>query len=298
MTSFHLLHSVLNRRDEYMKTAVLDAGGGLRGIYGAGVLDYCVDHGIRFDFGIGVSAGAANLSSYIASQSGRNYNYYVEYSQRPEYMSLRNFRTRGSYIDMDYIYGTLSNAGGEYPLDYDALMKTDQQLYVVATNALTGRPVYFSKEDMGQDHYEIISASCSIPVVNKPYYVKGIPFYDGALTDPIPVNKALELGADRIVLILTKPESEIRNARKDTWLAGHMRHYRKAAGELKTRSDKYNRGVAQVQQLVREGRALIIAPDDTCGVSTLSRDPEDIKALYAKGYKDAEKILEFMQQEA
>lgn len=279
-----------------MKTAVLDAGGGLRGVYGAGVLDYCLDHGIRFDLGIGVSAGSANISSYIAGQSGRNYNYYVEYSMRPEYMSLHNFMESGSYINMDYIYGTLSNSDGEYPLDFEAMRKSDQQLYVVATNAITGKPVYFTKEDMTQDHYDIISASCSIPVVNKPYYVKGLPFFDGALSDPIPVNKALSLGADKIVLILTKPESEIRNGRKDTALAKTMKKYKKAATELKTRSAKYNRGVAQVQQLAKEGKALIVAPDDTCGVSTLSRDPEDLKALYEKGYADGAKIAEFLEE--
>lgn len=279
-----------------MKTAVLDAGGGLRGVYGAGVLDYCLDHGIRFDLGIGVSAGSANISSYIAGQSGRNYNYYVEYSMRPEYMSLHNFMESGSYINMDYIYGTLSNSDGEYPLDFEAMRKSDQQLYVVATNAITGKPVYFSKEDMTQDHYDIISASCSIPVVNKPYYVKGLPFFDGALSDPIPVNKALSLGVDKIVLILTKPESEIRNGRKDTALAKTMKKYKKAATELKTRSAKYNRGVAQVQQLAKEGKALIVAPDDTCGVSTLSRDPEDLKALYEKGYVDGAKIAEFLEE--
>ena len=49
-----------------MKTGVVDVGGGLRGIYAAGVLDYCMEHGIRFDLGIRVSAGSANLASYAA----------------------------------------------------------------------------------------------------------------------------------------------------------------------------------------------------------------------------------------
>lgn len=51
-----------------MKIGIVDVGGGLRGIYAAGVLDYCMDQGIRFDVGIGVSAGSANLASYTAGQ--------------------------------------------------------------------------------------------------------------------------------------------------------------------------------------------------------------------------------------
>ena len=57
-----------------MKTGIVDVGGGLRGIYAVGVLDYCMDQGIAFDLGIGVSAGSANLASYAAGQRGRNYN--------------------------------------------------------------------------------------------------------------------------------------------------------------------------------------------------------------------------------
>ena len=104
-----------------MKTGIVDVGGGLRGIYAAGVLDYCMDHGISFDLGIGVSAGSANLSSYCANQRGRNYRFYTDYAFRKEYMSWDNFLSQRSYVDLDYVYGTLSCAGGENPLDYAAL---------------------------------------------------------------------------------------------------------------------------------------------------------------------------------
>ena len=96
-----------------MKIGVVDGGGGLRGIYAAGVLDYCMDQGIRFDMGIGVSAGSANLISYAAGQRSRNYQFYIEYAFRKQYMSLNNFITKKTYVDMDYVYGTLSCSDGE-----------------------------------------------------------------------------------------------------------------------------------------------------------------------------------------
>ena len=86
-----------------MKTGIVDVGGGLRGIYAAGVLDYCMDKGIRFDLGIGVSAGSANLISYAAGQRGRNYRFYTDYSQRREYMGVGDFLKSGPYINMDYM---------------------------------------------------------------------------------------------------------------------------------------------------------------------------------------------------
>ena len=70
------------KQEVTMKTGVVDVGGGLRGIYAAGILDFCMDHGIRFDLGIGVSAGSANLASYAAGQIRRNYKFYTEYAFR------------------------------------------------------------------------------------------------------------------------------------------------------------------------------------------------------------------------
>ena len=57
-----------------MKTCVIDCGGGLRDIYGAGVFDYCIDNDITFDMCIGISAGSANIASFTSGQRGRNYN--------------------------------------------------------------------------------------------------------------------------------------------------------------------------------------------------------------------------------
>ena len=100
-----------------MKTGIIDVGGGLRGIYGAGVLDRCMEEGVRFDCCIGVSAGSANMSSYVAGQHGRNKPFYQDYSFRKEYMSVGNLVRKHSYLDLEYVYGALSNRGGENPLD-------------------------------------------------------------------------------------------------------------------------------------------------------------------------------------
>ncbi len=281
-----------------MKIGVVDVGGGLRGIYAAGVLDYCMDQGIRFDLGIGVSAGSANLVSYMAGQRGRNYQFYIEYAFRKRYMSLGNFITKRSYVDMDYVYGTLSNSGGENPLDYPALRDNSMEFYVVAADALTGEPKYFDKGDVRQDDYSIMKASSSIPFVCKPYVVQGRAYYDGALGDPVPVEKAFQLGCDRVIVILTKPEHVLRNSKKDEKLAAGIRkRYPAAAEKLCKRAQRYNESVALAQEYARQGKVLIIAPNDTCGVDTLKKDKESLQRLYDKGYLDGKKITEYLSTE-
>lgn len=278
-----------------LKTGIVDVGGGLRGIYAVGVLDYCMDQGIHFDLGIGVSAGSANLASFAAGQRGRNYQFYTEYAFRKQYMSFDNFITKKSYVDMDYVYGTLSCSNGENPLDYPALRDNPMEFLVVATDALTGEPKYFDKRNIKQDDYSVMKASSAIPFVCKPYEVQGRPYYDGALGDPVPVEKAIQLRCDRVVLILTKPEHILRNSKKDEKLAAGIRKkYPVAADKLCKRAQRYNESVALAQQYSRQGKVLIIAPDDTCGVDTLKKEKESLQRLYQKGYSDGKKIMDYL----
>ena len=78
-------------------TGIVDVGGGLRDSFGAGVLDLCHDEGITFDYCAGVSAGSANLASFVAGQRGRNYKFYTEYVFRKEYISLGNWIRHRNY---------------------------------------------------------------------------------------------------------------------------------------------------------------------------------------------------------
>lgn len=278
-----------------MKTAVVDVGGGLRGIYASGVLDRCLEEKIYFDAGVGVSAGSANIASYLAGQKGRNYLFYTEYSARKEYMSLRNFLFKKTYIDMDYVYGVLSNDDGENPLDYEAMVANPARFIVVASNAETGKVQYFDKNDMSRNNYDVIKASCSIPFVCHPYFIDGVPYYDGALGDPVPIEKAFSMGCDKVVLILTKPRDFRRTPDKDRKLASRIRKkYPLAAAQLEQRAEKYNAGVDLAKRYEEQGKLLIIAPDDTCGMDTLTRNPEIMKQFYGKGFQDGGKIAAFL----
>lgn len=277
------------------KIGVVDVGGGYRGIYAAGVLDYCMHKGIWFDLGIGVSAGSANLASYCAKQPQRNHKFYTEYGLRKEYAGLGNYLRDRSYINLPYIYGTLTNSDGEYPIDYDTMMTNPMEFLTVTTNALTGEVNYVSKGDLVRDSFLPFMASSAIPAVCRPVYMDGIPYYDGALGDPVPVAKAFEMGCDKVVLILTLPEDTVRTPGKDENLARRIqKEFPEAAEALRNRARKYNEGVELARQYAAEGKLLIVAPDDTCGVHTLCRDDFKMRHLYGKGYVDAEKIPPFL----
>ena len=282
--------------EQTMKYGVIDVGGGLRGIYGAGVLDRCLEEDLRFDLCIGVSAGSANMASYLAGQHGRNKPFYDEYSFRREYMSVHNLIHKHSYLDLGYVYGTLSNAGGENPLDYAALARSPAELCVVAANAQNGEAQYFTKADLHPDDYRILMASCCIPVIDQPCVIDGVPYFDGGLADPVPLEWAFAHGCDRVALILTKPIGLVRSDALDEHLAHLLQsHYPAAAEGLRRRAWRYNTAVQRARELERQGLVCIIAPDSTEGMSTLTKNRAGLEKMYAKGKQDAEALVRWMQ---
>ncbi len=274
---------------------IIDVGGGTRGIYGCGVFDRCLDERISFDYVIGVSAGSANGISYVAGQRGRNYVFYTEYAFRPEYMSAKTLLKTGSFIGLEYIYGTLSNSDGEYPLDFDAIKASPAAFDVVATDAETGKPHYFTKQTLERDQYQRLMASCCVPLVCKPYPVNGVLYYDGGASDPIPYKRALQQGCDKLVVILTKPVTAELNNRRNG-MAGTLlrRRYPNAAQSIAGCNSLYQRQLQEVQRLEKEGKALIIAPDEISKLKTLSKDRTALETLYQKGYNDAASIASFL----
>ncbi len=164
-------------------------------------------------------------------------------------------------------------------------------MLVVATDANTGLPHYFHKYDMGQDNYDAIKASCCVPVVNRPYKINGIPYYDGGLSDPVPYKKAFEDGCDKVVVILTRPSDFRRVSKKDKVIADLLRrHYPKASEAMMNRALVYNKSVDACEEL--KDKVLIIAPDSIGKMKTLSKDKDSIITLYNKGYEAAKVLTE------
>lgn len=274
-----------------MRTAIIDTGGGLRGIYAAGVLDELMSMGIEFDLGIGVSAGSANVAAFLSRQPGRNYIFYTEYSRRPRYMSVWNYFTKHSYIDLDYVYSTLSNSDGEYPLDYMKMASSPAEFFVVATDAETGEPRYFSKKDIRRDSYDVCKASSSMPFVCRPYEVYGRKYYDGCISDPFPVHVAFDKGCSKVVMLVTSPVTVPRSNRVEAFFAkGIERQYPIAAMKMTAHAEVVNSELERLKKYVREGRLLIVAPDDACGVRVLERRKDRLDKLYMKGRNDASAI--------
>lgn len=271
---------------------VMDTGGGMRAVYGAGVFDCFLDEGVEFGYCIGVSAGSANIASFLAGQRGRNYRFFTKYSGRREYMSFSNYLRKGSYIDLHYIYTTLTNTGGEDPIDFEVFGRSESVFVAVATDAATGQAHYFTNGDLNSNDCGVLKTSCAIPFVCQPVERYGRRYFDGGVADPVPVKKALVDGCETIVAILSRPAGEEKLPERGAPFHHRLlKKYPAVADALQDRHVKYNESVRLLIALEQEGKAHILSPDDCCGVSTLTRDAQALSRLYEKGYADAKRLV-------
>lgn len=279
--------------------AIIDVGGGLRAAYAAGAEDRMMEDGARFAIHIGVSAGSANLAFMCAGAPHIAKRSYIDHSSDRKYMGIIPMLTTGSYLGFNYIYGTLMNQGGDVELPYDAFMGSHADWYAVATDAGTGKPRYFTKYDMRRDDYGPLKSSSCLPVVDDPRHFDGHRYVDGALSDPIPIETALRLGAKRIVIVLTRPRDFRRDPADDAKNVHKLTvSWPRVAEALSKRAHRYNHELDQAETLVKQGRALIVAPESIEGMKTLSRDKKQIQAMYDRGHEDAAEVARWLRETA
>lgn len=280
-----------------MKLGLIDMGGGMRGTFATGILEYCLENNINFDCCIGLSAGSLNLINFLAKQKERSFRNYFDYAFRKEYSGIISWIKNKNYLNLDYIYRILANSDGEDPIDYETLMENPSDLIIVAEEAVSGKTKYFTKKDIKKDDYRVLSASCNIPVINKPVEIDGVTYFDGGFADPLPIRKAIEEGCDKVVIILSRLIDKPRKPTRDGIFAKFLKmKYPRAAERLKNRAKDYNDALEYAKKLQEEGTVLIVSPKDVYGLDTLTRNKENMMKLYEDGKKEAEKIKEWLTE--
>lgn len=271
------------------RTGLILEGGGMRGIFTVGVLDCFMDHGVRFPYTVGVSAGASNGISYISGQRGRSRFSNIDLLKHYNYIGWRHFLRGRGYIDLDYIFYVYPER--YYPFDYDAFFKAPERFEMVVSNCLTGQAEYLEEKRDRERLLAVCKASCTLPVLCPITYVDGVPMVDGGVCDAIPVRHALEQGCDRLVLVLTRNKG-YRKADKDFYLPGFIYHQYPALREqLRTRYRRYNETLDFIERLEREGKAIVIRPEKPLRVGRTGHDPQALADLYDEGYALAERLL-------
>lgn len=262
-------------------------GGGMRGLYTCGVLEHFMEQNIRFPYMVGVSAGACNALSYASWQPRRNEQVILGFMQDSRYMGFKNLLKTGNFFGMDFIFDTIPNQF--IPFDFEGFMEADHEFEVGTTDIQTGEPVYYGKADI-DPLFTVLRASASLPLLSKPIDYKGRRLMDGGIGEAIPVDRALEQGCEKLVIVLTRHRGYYKEPSKGIKLVEKVyKAYPKLIEVMRRRHDLYNLTLAQIEQLEREGRAFVIQPPEPLTVGRLERDKAKLKALHDQGYADAKR---------
>ena len=280
-----------------MKTGLVLEGGALRTIFSCGVLDAFLDAQLPLpDYFVGVSAGAAYGTSYLARQNRRNLKLITSYAGDKRYMGVGNLLNpkNRSYFGLKFAYDTIPNE--LVPFDYEAFQAYEGMAEAVVTNVATGEAEYHLIP-RNERYNKTILASCSIPLMFPTVELEGGEYLDGGCADAIPWKHALEMGCDRVVVILTRE----RDYRKepDGSMRAIARTFKKNPAfveAMTTRAQRYNENREELFQAEREGKVLVIAPEDTLGCSRTERDTEIRRALWQQGYFAGRKLLPQIQE--
>lgn len=265
-------------------------GGGMRGFYTAGVLDYFMERDFYTNGVIGVSAGACHACSYVSKQIKRSYRINTEFLNDKRYMSLQSLVKTGDFFGAEFVYDTIPNQLDIF--DYDAYNTSGIKFYAVASNLETGKAEYLPCINMKHDVI-YVRASASLPLLSRIVETDGLKLLDGGCTDSIPVKKFQQMGYQKNIVVLTQCK-EYRKG-KNNLLPLIRRTYRKYPKFVKAMEERhihYNRTLDELGVMEKEGSVFILRPKTPVTIGRLEKDVDKLTALYKQGYEDAKEQFE------
>ncbi len=271
-------------------------GGGMRGLYTCGVLEYFMENQLYFNYVIGVSAGACNAASYISRQQRRNEKVIIGFVKDWRYMSLRNLILSKSYFGMDFIFDEIPNQ--HVPFDFRTFYESPGVFLVGATDCQTGKPLYLNKDDLGAQ-FQALRASASLPMLSPIVNYKGYELLDGGISDSIPIKKSIQDGNTKNIIVLTRNKGYRKRPGKfNALLKLTYKNYPQLIETMLNRYKNYNETLDYIEHLEDEGKALVIRPSNKLEVGRLEKDPQKLYRLLHQGYEDTkhsyERIMEFV----
>lgn len=271
------------------KTALVLEGGGMRGVFTCGVLDYMMDRKISFPYSIGVSAGACNGLSYMSHQRGRGKFSNIDLLAKYKYIGIRPLLKKRGLIDQQLLFHRFPDR--ILPYNYKAYAENPNRFEMVTTDCMTGRACYWEEKYDEKRIIDIVKASSSLPYACPIIYVDGRPMLDGGIVDSIPLLRAFELGYDKAVVVLTRNRG-YRKSDKGVMVPRFIyKEYPRLRVALRNRNILYNEQLELVERLEDEGKILVIRPGKPIVVDRMETSVRKLTDLYNEGYACAEKML-------
>ena len=273
-----------------MRNGLVLEGGGMRGMFTAGVMDAFMEEHLTFDGMIGVSAGALFGCNYKSQQQGRALRYNIKLKNDPHYMGWKTFLRTGNIVNPQFSYHVVPFVIDKF--DSNTFERNPMEFWVVCTDIVSGKPVYHRMDVFTHRELEWMRASASMPAVSRPVCVEGKMMLDGGITDSIPLQAFQEMGYGRNVVVLTQPSNYYKKPMKITWLIKLMtRKYPKVGECMARRHEMYNRQLEYLAQQEKAGNAMLIYPECPLAIGRTELNENKMRRVHNMGYVKAKAML-------
>lgn len=271
------------------KIALVLEGGGLRGIFTAGVIDCFIENKINFDYVCGVSAGSCNTFAYVAKSKGFIKKSMMQTDKKNAFFGVKQMRETHKFVNLDKVFYDYTE---QYDFDFDTFCNSKIKWEFVATNIETGKAEYLHSNDLETARIMGV-ASCSLPILTEPVNIDGKLYLDGGMTDSVPIKRALDKGYDKVVVVCTRRKgsfSKVKTYEKPVYKSLY-KDYPNFIKAVNNRTKLYKNQIALCEQLQEEGKVILIRPT-LPEVKRLESDLDELKLSYYHGYTKGKEYIE------
>lgn len=277
-------------------TGLIVEGGASRTYFAVGVMDAMMEAGIPIDYLGGASAGISNSMNYATHQIGRGLEIGTKEVPKKEYSGFKhllNPKNRSLY-NIDYVFRKVPDE--LVPYDYDKFAKFKGYAEATVTNVETGEAEYIKIQNPRKG-WDILVASCSLPIMFPIAKINGKKYMDGGIADSVPFKRAMDVGCDKMIVILSREREYVKGESKSEKLSALLfRKYPLFAKTLKNRTNMYNAQRKELFALEKEGKVFVIAPKDTSDWKRTENKADKIKEMYDEGYSVGKSLIPDMQK--
>ncbi|MEG0570237.1 MAG: patatin family protein [Oscillospiraceae bacterium] len=269
-------------------------GGGMRGLFTAGVLDFFLEKQVEFEEIIAVSAGACHACCFISKQHGRAKAVSLDYLNNKHYCGLYSLFTTGDLFGAKFVYDDIPNKLNLF--DNDTFENSQSKLFATVTNVQTGQAEYLLLKNLRQGNdINAVRASASLPIVSNIVQYNTKFYLDGGMADSIPIKKAQADGYLKNVIVLTQPKSYLKLPNKAVPIIKHKyKQYPNLINAIANRHINYNDTCLYINSQEESKKVFVIRPKENLSVRRIEKDREKLESTYNLGYEAAKEKYEDM----
>lgn len=270
------------------KVSLILEGGGMRGAYTAGCLSWLIDEGIEFDGAYGISTGAVHLTTYLFKNKEWLKIISTEIFPAKDTIGIPALLKEGQIVAYNHMFSKLvENLGFDLKN-----IKTNIKAKIGLYDLDKGETIFINKEEINQ---KLLVAACSLPLLGKVIKENNHKYLDGGISKMIPIEKAIEDGYDKHLIIATKPLDFVRKP-ANGFVVKLMKlaypYCKNISKDYKVRHLNYKKQLDIIKNLVNSNDALYCYPTGEVKVTRLGGSKSDLVDLYNMGYQDMEKRKE------